>query len=96
MKIWKKYLSLMLSLALCLCLSACGDTGTVDDTSDGSSWEDSSAPDSFEGLVKDSEQMSNLYVYGGAWTGEDGGSLLVATNDTVTRSASRCTMPAKS
>ena len=81
MKIWKKYLSLMLSLALCLCLAACGDTGTVDDTSDGSSWEDSSAPDSFEGLVKDSEQRSNLYVYGGAWTGEDGGSLLVATND---------------
>ena len=81
MNIWKKYLSLMLSLALCLCLAACGDTGTVDDTSDGSSWEDSSAPDSFEGLVKDSEQMSNLYVYGGAWTGEDGGSLLVATND---------------
>ena len=81
MKIWKKYLSLMLSLALCLCLAACGDTGTVDDTSDGSSWEDSSAPDSFEGLVKDSEQMSNLYVYGGAWTGEDGGSLLVATNN---------------
>ena len=71
----------MLSLALCLCLAACGDTGTVDDTSDGSSWEDSSAPDSFEGLVKDSEQMSNLYVYGGAWTGEDGGSLLVATNN---------------
>ena len=81
MKIWKKYLSLMLSLALCLCLAACGDTGTVDDTSDGSSWEDSSAPDSFEGLVKDSEQMSNLYVYGCAWTGEDGGSLLVATNN---------------
>ena len=46
MKIWKKYLSLMLSLALCLCLAACGDAGTVDDTSDGSSWEDSSAPDS--------------------------------------------------
>ena len=25
--------------------------------------------------------MANLYLYGGAWTGEDGGSLLVATNN---------------
>ena len=77
----RKFSILLLLCTLVLCLAACGDAGTVDDTSDGSSWEDSSAPDSFEGLVKDSEQMSNLYVYGGAWTGEDGGSLLVATNN---------------
>ncbi len=79
MKIWKKYLSLMLSLALCLCLAACGSSNDGGSSDSDDNFYD--VPDSFEGLIKDSEQMSNLYVYGGAWTGEDGGSLLVATND---------------
>ena len=79
MKRWKTSLALMLALALCLCLTACGSSN------DGGSGDNDdnfyNVPDSFEGLVKDSEQMANLYVYGGAWTGEDGGTLLVATND---------------
>lgn len=25
--------------------------------------------------------MANLYLYGGAWTGEDGGTLVAANND---------------
>ena len=79
MKIWKKYLSLMLSLALCLCLAACGSSNDGGSSDSDDNFYD--VPDSFEGLIKDSEQMSNLYVYGGAWTGEDGGSLLVATNN---------------
>ena len=79
MKRWKTSLALMLALALCLCLTACGSSNDG-----GSSDNDDNfynVPDSLEGLVKDSEQMANLYVYGGAWTGEDGGTLLVATND---------------
>ena len=56
MKKAKKYLAL-LALALCLGLTACGG-GSSDDVS--------GPPDSFEGLVKDSERMPNLYVYGGA------------------------------
>ena len=79
MKRWKTSLALMLALALCLCLTACGSSNDG-----GSSDNDDNfynVPESLEGLVKDSEQMANLYVYGGAWTGEDGGTLLVATND---------------
>ena len=72
MKKAKKYLALLLALALCLGLTACGD-GSSDDVS--------GPPDSFEGLVKDSERMPNLYVYGGAWSDEDGCTLIVATSD---------------
>ncbi len=31
--------------------------------------------------MKDSEQMADLYVYGGAWRGEDGSTLIVAHNE---------------
>lgn len=48
---------------------------------DGSDYNLYGVPDSFEGLVKDSKQMSNLYLYGGAWKGEDGGTLISDTND---------------
>lgn len=72
MKKAKKYLALLLALALCLGLTACGG-GSSDDVS--------GPPDSFEGLVKDSERMPNLYVYGGAWSDEDGCTLIVATSD---------------
>lgn len=81
MKHVNKYLSLALALVLCLSVAACGSNGgDYDDNDDG---DDNfyDVPDSFEGLVKDSEQMAKLYIYGGAWTGEDGGTLIVANND---------------
>lgn len=80
MKNLKKYLSLALALALCLSLSACGSDGggEEDGGSDGNFYD---VPDSFEGMVKDSEQMASLNLYGGAWMGEDGGTLIAANND---------------
>ena len=80
MKQLNKYLSLALALVLCLSLAACGESNE-DYGDDGSDYNLYDVPDSFEGLVKDSEQMANLYIYGGAWTGEDGGPLIVANND---------------
>ncbi len=80
MKSLKRYLSLALAAALCLSLAACGGSNE-DYGDDGSDYELYDVPDSFEGLVKDSEQMAELYVYGGAWIGEDGGTLAVASSD---------------
>ena len=80
MKHFHKFLSLALALMLCLSLAACGESNE-DYGDDGSDYNLYGVPDSFEGLVKDSEQMANLYIYGGAWTGEDGGTLIVANND---------------
>ncbi len=80
MKNRKKYLSLVLALLVCLSLAACGESNE-DYGDDGSDYNLYDVPDSFEGLVKDSEQMANLYIYGGAWTGEDGSTLVVANND---------------
>ena len=81
MKHLHKYLSLALALVLCLSVAACGNNGGDDDDNDDGDHNLYGVPDSFEGLVKDSEQMANLYIYGGAWTGEDGGTLIVANND---------------
>ena len=80
MKHFHKYLSFALALALCLGLAACGADSTApsDDSTDDNSYD---VPNSFEGLVKDSEQMADLYIYGGAWTGEDNGTLLVASSE---------------
>lgn len=80
MKHLKIFLSFALALALCLSLAACGESNE-DYGDDGSDYNFYGLPDSFEGLVKDAEQMSNLYVFGGAWRGEDGGTLISATND---------------
>ena len=80
MKHVNKYLSLALALVLCLSLAACGESNE-DYGDDGSDYNLYGVPDSFEGLVKDSEQMANLYIYGGAWTGKDGGTLIAANND---------------
>ncbi len=74
MKRMKKYLTLLLALVLCLSMAACGSDGADEDNL-------YDVPDSFEGLVKDSEQMANLYVYGGAWRGEDGSTMIVATSE---------------
>lgn len=80
MKHLKTYLSLTLTLALCMSLAACGESNE-DYGDDGSDYNFYGVPDSFEGLVKDSEQMSNLYVFGGAWRGEGGETLISATSD---------------
>ena len=67
-----KYLLPALLLALCLSLAACGSGGDTDtDTDTGA------APDSFEGMVKDSERMASLSDYGGTWAGDDGSTMLV-------------------
>ena len=76
----KKLFSLLTALALCLSLAACGESNE-DYGDDGSDYNFYGVPDSFEGLVKDSEQMSNLYVFGGAWRGEGGKTLISATSD---------------
>ena len=60
MKHLNKYLSLALALVLCLSLAACGESNE-DYGDDGSDYNLYGVPDSFEGLVKDSKQMSNLY-----------------------------------
>ena len=75
MKIWKKYLALMLVLVLCLSLAACG--GTDDNGGDGSV----TPPESFEGMVKDTQQLVDYSMYKGIWSGEDGSQLVVALND---------------
>lgn len=65
-----KYLLPALLLALCLSLAACGSGGDTDTDTD-------AAPDSFEGMVKDSERMVSLSDYGGTWAGDDGSAMLV-------------------
>ena len=76
----KKLFALAWTLVLCLSLTACGESN--DDYGDnGSDYNLYDVPDSFEGLVKDSGQMANLYLYGGAWTGEGDGTLIAANND---------------
>ena len=77
MKSMKKYVSLLLALVLCLMLTACGGG---DDGGDGNN-DVPDTPDTIEDLVKDSALMADLYVYGGAWAGEDGSTMLVATSE---------------
>ena len=74
MKNWKKYLPLMLALVMCLTLAACGGG----DNGDG---EPTSAPDSFEGMVKDDQQLVDYGMYKGLWSGDDGSQMVVALND---------------
>ena len=77
MRNWKKYVSLVMALVLCLMLTACGGG---DDGGDGNN-DVPDTPDTIEDLVKDSALMADLYVYGGAWAGEDGSTMLVATSE---------------
>jgi predicted small lipoprotein YifL len=65
-----KYLLPALLLALCLSLAACGSGGDTDTDTD-------AAPDSFEGMVKDSDRMVSLSDYGGTWAGDDGSTMLI-------------------
>ena len=82
MKKLKKYLSVMLAALLCLSLAACGSDSDYDNNDNDGDYLNagSDAPDSFEGMVKDSLLMVDLYVYGGAWSGEDGSTLIAAAN----------------
>lgn len=64
----------MLALVMCLTLAACGGG----DNGDG---EPTSAPDSFEGMVKDDQQLVDYGMYKGLWSGDDGSQLVVALND---------------
>lgn len=69
MKNWKKYMSLLLALIMCLSLMACGgDSGS----SDGDV-----APATIEGLVMDDSVECDYSGFWGTWLGEDGSVLLV-------------------
>ena len=83
MKNRKSYYSLLLALVLCLCLTACGGSGdTIDDGGEDYSGNEVNTPDSFEGMVKDSELATNYAMYWGTWVDADNNSeLLVAMAD---------------
>lgn len=83
MKNRKSYYSLLLALVLCLCLTACGGSGdTIDDGGEDYGSDEVSAPDSFEGMVKDSELATNYAMYWGTWVDADNNSeLIVAMAD---------------
>ena len=67
----RTFLPLVLALVLCLSLAACGDDGG------GSDDDVTEAPEAFEGLVKDTAQLTaNYAMYRGGWLG-DGGTLVV-------------------
>lgn len=65
----RTFLPLVLALVLCLSLAACGDDGG------GSDDDVTEVPEAFEGLVKDTAQLTaNYAMYRGVWLG-DGGTL---------------------
>ena len=67
----RPFLPLGLALVLCRSLAACGDDGG------GSDDDVTEAPEAFEGLVKDTAQLTaNYAMYRGVWLG-DGGTLVV-------------------
>lgn len=67
----RTFLPLVLALVLCLSLAACGDDGG------GSDDDVTEVPEAFEGLVKDTAQLTaNYAMYRGVWLG-DGGTLVV-------------------
>lgn len=73
MKSWKKYLSLLLALVLALTVTACGDSGTVDDGDDVP--DDGGSNSSFSGgqILADEDFEADVST----WQGDDGGQLLL-------------------
>ena len=74
MKKWKSKLFPVITLAVCLGLAACGggaeSEGSSDDQEDYEETENS-APESFEGMVKDPDITAVYDMYWGTWIGED-------------------------
>ena len=74
MKKRRPFLPFVLMLVLCLSLAACGDTGGSDDGV-------ADTPESFEGLVKETTQLTaNYAMYRGVWLGGSG-TLIVEENE---------------
>ena len=80
MKKWKSKLFPVITLAVCLGLAACGggaeSEGSSDDQEDYEETENS-APESFEGMVKDTDITAVYDMYWGTWIGEDDSELIV-------------------
>lgn len=64
-----KVLYLLLTLAMCLSLAACGGDG-----------DEITTPAWFEGMVSDSQNKADFNLYGGTWTG-DNGSMVVEMSE---------------
>lgn len=64
-----KVLYLLLTLAMCLSLAACGGGG-----------DEITTPAWFEGMVSDSQNKADFNLYGGTWTG-DNGSMVVEMSE---------------
>jgi hypothetical protein len=83
MKKWKSYLFPVIALAMCLSLAACsggvGSEGGSDNQEDDGDME-YSVPESFEGMVKDSEITAVYDMYWGTWIGGDDSELIVGLN----------------
>ena len=83
MKKWKSKLFPVITLAVCLGLAACGggaeSEGSSDDQEDYEETENS-APESFEGMVKDPDITAVYDMYWGTWIGEDDSELIVGFN----------------
>ena len=83
MKKWKSKLFPVITLAVCLGLAACGggaeSEGSSDDQEDYEETENS-APESFEGMVKDPDITAVYDMYWGTWIGEDDSELIVGLN----------------
>ncbi len=78
MKSLKKCLALVLALLMCLSLAACGNDNTGGDDGDDVS---GSAPDSFEGMVKDDEPVADYGMYCGLWVCGDGREMEVEKDE---------------
>lgn len=83
MKRWKKYMSLLLALVLCLSLMACGggndSVGEVEDDED-------TAPATINNLVTDASVEYDYSALMGTWTGEDDNILIMKHVEDVTNS----------
>lgn len=83
MKKWKSHLFPVIALAMCLGLAACsGGVGSEDgsDNQEEDGDTEYSAPESFEGMVKNSEITAVYDMYWGTWIGEDNSELIVGLN----------------